>query len=269
MKPIFLLAILVPLTAAADKPWKSRSWKPKVAADAPKKVGDGTDYYVTVPKGVVNRTFTQRDWDALEDNWGNTQLIRLWKQKHEAGFQTMNNRARVRRTTGNGQKLSPFDAATLQDGCVGLIDKQADFAIEINDELEFARFFAHQPQYGETRTDLTMVVEMPNADLVCIDDKYGTDPGIEWANPKTGLYHVWIGAAKLPVSYDFVATTNRSIVPKPDGPPQAEPERTTSTPSNNNGRHQAFVRCSAKAKAAGGTKGNSMVLAKCMRDAGY
>jgi hypothetical protein len=43
------------------------------------------------------------------------------------------------------------------------------------------------------RSDITLVVNLPNGRWACNDDFIGTDPGLVFSNPMSGQYDIWIG----------------------------------------------------------------------------
>ena len=73
-------------------------------------------------------------------------------------------------------------------GCVGSIATPPDVRLNY-------RAGGGLPLYlsATARTDVTLVVNLPNGRWICNDDFKGTDPGIVLNNPQSGQYDIWIG----------------------------------------------------------------------------
>ena len=73
-------------------------------------------------------------------------------------------------------------------GCVGSIATPPDVRLNY-------RAGGGLPLYisATARTDVTLVVNLPNGRWICNDDFKGTDPGIIFNNPQSGQYDIWIG----------------------------------------------------------------------------
>lgn len=82
-----------------------------------------------------------------------------------------------------------IDAANTTGGqCAGMIANAPDFRLNYN-----AGGF---PLYigARSNTDTTIVVNAPDGSWYCDDDSGGNlDPLLNWANPQSGQYDIWIG----------------------------------------------------------------------------
>lgn len=72
-------------------------------------------------------------------------------------------------------------------GCVGSIADPPDFRLNYT-AGRFPLYLA-----ATSRSDITLVVNLPNGRWVCNDDFKGTDPGIVLNNPMSGQYDIWVG----------------------------------------------------------------------------
>lgn len=73
-------------------------------------------------------------------------------------------------------------------GCVGSIATPPDVRLNY-------RAGGGLPLYifATSRSDVTLVVNLPNGRWICNDDFRGTDPGIVFTSPQSGQYDIWIG----------------------------------------------------------------------------
>ena len=47
--------------------------------------------------------------------------------------------------------------------------------------------------YAKSSQDVTLIVNAPDGSWHCSDDAYGTNPHVNFANPQSGNYNIWIG----------------------------------------------------------------------------
>ena len=47
--------------------------------------------------------------------------------------------------------------------------------------------------YAKSDQDVTLIVNAPDGSWWCSDDAYGTNPHVNFANPQSGNYNIWIG----------------------------------------------------------------------------
>lgn len=80
------------------------------------------------------------------------------------------------------------DAGDYADGCAGNIDpSRPDALLHVPEALD--RLLIRASGDG----DLTLLVVDPDGGVTCIDDRLGTDPVFEMAEPPTGDYLIWVG----------------------------------------------------------------------------
>lgn len=81
------------------------------------------------------------------------------------------------------------DASTLGAGCVGSIGGPPDFNLTYT--------AGSLPLYltATSDSDVTLVVNTPNGSWSCDDDGAGsgTDAGLTWSKPQSGVYNIWVG----------------------------------------------------------------------------
>jgi hypothetical protein len=63
--------------------------------------------------------------------------------------------------------------------------------------------------YAKSDQDITLIVNAPDGSWWCSDDAYGTNPHVNFTNPQSGKYNVWIGTYRssgtLPESVLYVS----------------------------------------------------------------
>ena len=63
--------------------------------------------------------------------------------------------------------------------------------------------------YAKSDQDVTLIVNAPDGSWWCSDDAYGTNPHVNFANPQTGNYNIWIGTYRssgaLPESVLYIS----------------------------------------------------------------
>jgi hypothetical protein len=72
--------------------------------------------------------------------------------------------------------------------CVGTIAEAPDVRLNYRAGQGLPLYIS-----ATARSDITLVVNMPNGRWACNDDFIGTDPGIVFGNPMSGQYDIWIG----------------------------------------------------------------------------
>lgn len=73
-------------------------------------------------------------------------------------------------------------------GCVGSIANSPDVRLNYRAGGGLPLYLA-----ATARTDVTLVVNLPNGRWICNDDFKGTDAGLIFNNPQPGQYDIWIG----------------------------------------------------------------------------
>jgi len=48
--------------------------------------------------------------------------------------------------------------------------------------------------YFEAEQDTTLIIMAPSGEWVCDDDAYFPDPSIDFEDPATGVYDIWVGS---------------------------------------------------------------------------
>lgn len=63
--------------------------------------------------------------------------------------------------------------------------------------------------YAKSNQDVTLIVNAPDGSWWCSDDAYGTNPHVNFANPRSGNYNIWIGTYRssgtLPESVLYIS----------------------------------------------------------------
>ena len=72
-------------------------------------------------------------------------------------------------------------------GCAGFVSAAPDL------ELTYQAGGYQLNLYAESNDDITLVVNAPDGTWWCSDDVSGTNPHINFANPRSGTYDIWIG----------------------------------------------------------------------------
>jgi hypothetical protein len=81
-------------------------------------------------------------------------------------------------------------ACGLGSGCTGYATEAPDFRIQWSGSSSRLRIFF----VADGGEDTTLVINDPNGDWHCNDDYSGLDPMVEFPNPFTGQYDIWVGS---------------------------------------------------------------------------
>lgn len=83
----------------------------------------------------------------------------------------------------------PVDVSYLGGACRGYTSVAPSYSVTYTSgSFPLLRF------YFVGSSDTTMIINSPNGSYFCVDDSFGTvDPTIDFNNPATGRYDVWIG----------------------------------------------------------------------------
>jgi len=82
------------------------------------------------------------------------------------------------------------DASKLGGACVGMVGDAPDY------RLNYTAGGLPLNIWVYSDVDTTLVVNGPDSRWACNDDGAGgngVNPGLRWANPKSGVYDIWIG----------------------------------------------------------------------------
>lgn len=98
------------------------------------------------------------------------------------------------------------DASGLGQSCRGYIASAPDYNIHYTAGDVYDLFIS-----ASSSTDLTLVVNAPDGSWHCSDDYSGLNPAIEFVDPDSGLYNIWVGTyssgAGLPSSTLYISET--------------------------------------------------------------
>jgi hypothetical protein len=87
----------------------------------------------------------------------------------------------------------PVDVSTLGlgSGCGGYATSSPDFEVTYTSGgFSLLRFY-----FVSTTGDTTLIINGPNGAWYCVDDSFGTlNPTIDFQNPSSGVYDVWVGS---------------------------------------------------------------------------
>lgn len=114
---------------------------------------------------------TAQDW-SQPPTFGSTNL--------SANFQP--DPYRVSLTAGGS-----IDVSTSINGCFGYIADAPDYRLQYTPG-GFSLFF-----FVDSAEDTTLVINAPDGSWYCNDDTRGLDPVIQFQNPMSGQYDIWVG----------------------------------------------------------------------------
>lgn len=126
----------------------------------------------------------------------------------------------------SGTSGGAMAAQNMNSACRGWISPTPDHLLVLNSAFSFLRVFV------ESSADTTLVVQLPNGQMLCNDDAYGNNPAVEqsWS---PGTYKIWIGSYQQGQNsqYTLKLTELRSQVPSGSSP-AATTTTTTATSAN-------------------------------------
>jgi len=82
-------------------------------------------------------------------------------------------------------------SASTIEGCSGYISSAPDYELNFTELSEYALSF-----FVVSETDTTLIINAPSGDWHCdddFDDAAGTNPGVVFSSPETGVYDIWVG----------------------------------------------------------------------------
>ena len=189
--PLVLLALLLsacggagasaepPASEPADTPAASEPSEPSEAAEPSDAEPSRPDEPSVAPSaGAPSETPApdELDW-TLPPNYGSVDLVSgFTPDPHEQAI-----------TSGG-----PIDASHVGGDCRGFATAAPDFDVRYEaGTLTLLRFYF----VADTADDTTLIINAPDGKWYCNDDAPGTiDPMIDFANPASGLYDVWVGS---------------------------------------------------------------------------
>lgn len=115
---------------------------------------------------------------SLPPNYGSTQL--------RAGF--VPDPFSIALTTGGPVNVSYLGNDSRGQSCRGYATSAPDYRVQWSGSSSFLRF------YVESDRDSTLVINAPNGQWFCNDDAVGLMPMIDFSNPQTGQYDIWVGS---------------------------------------------------------------------------
>jgi S1-C subfamily serine protease len=116
-------------------------------------------------------------------------------------------------------------AADSIEGCSGYISNAPDYKLDFTKQSDF-----HLSFFVISDADTTLVINDPSGVWHCDDDYNdagGTNPGVIFADPQSGIYDIWVGTYEEGDSYPAAELVVTEI-----GPPWSDSG--SSTPDNNN-----------------------------------
>lgn len=141
----------------------------------------------------------------------------------EAGFR--NDPYRVQVTAGGR-----YDAGDLGRECVGMISDEPTFRLNYDASQGVPLYF-----FAYSDSDLTLIVNEPNGSWNCNDDgdgSGGTNPGIRFRRPASGVYDIWVGNlsggranARLAITEVPPGSEHQGPPPRRSPPPRRGPNR--------------------------------------------
>ena len=95
------------------------------------------------------------------------------------------------------------DASSLGASCRGMIASAPDYNLTYN-ASSWSLFIS-----ASSSSDTTIVVNAPDGNWYCSDDYSGLNPAVEFTNPESGLYNIWVGTysdtSNLPPATLFIS----------------------------------------------------------------
>ena len=115
---------------------------------------------------------------SLPPNYGSTTL--------QAGFTP--DPFSVQLTTGGPVDASYLGMAANGLSCWGYVTSAPDYSLTWSGTSSFLRF------YVESERDSTLIINAPDGSWYCNDDAFGLMPALDFTNPPTGRYDIWVGS---------------------------------------------------------------------------
>jgi hypothetical protein len=98
---------------------------------------------------------------------------------------------------GAGFSPDPYMRSITAGGSVSVQDVSSNcrgYASAAPDiELNYSAGGYQLNLYSKSDTDVTLIVNAPDGSWWCSDDAYGTNPHVNFSNPQSGTYDIWIG----------------------------------------------------------------------------
>ncbi len=79
------------------------------------------------------------------------------------------------------------DASQLGNNCYGMVAGNPDFNLDYN-AGSLSLYIS-----ASSSVDTTIMVNAPDGQWYCSDDYSGLNPAVEFTNPQSGLYNIWVG----------------------------------------------------------------------------
>lgn len=140
--------------------------------------------------GGSSSTSTDIDW-SLEPSYGSADLV--------TGFLPDPHIVSV--AAGGSQ-----EASDLGFSCLGMVASAPDYNINYTAGEEYNLFIS-----ASSTADLTLVVNAPDGTWHCSDDYSGLNPAVEFYDPQSGQYNIWVGTYgdldELPASTLYISET--------------------------------------------------------------
>jgi hypothetical protein len=119
-------------------------------------------------------------------------------------------RGNLRPVTAMGRTNGVFDASNIrgEGTCRGWMQGPPSHVMTLPTPMPFLSVFV------TSAADSTLIIRRPDGSLVCNDDRYGLNPGIQGSFP-AGIYQVWVGSYRQGEvrPYRITATINPALHP--------------------------------------------------------
>jgi hypothetical protein len=112
----------------------------------------------------------------------------------------------------NGTSGGNIQASTMNSSCRGYVTQRPDHILQLGTSFGWLRIFA------ESTADTTLVIRTPQGQVLCADDTFDRNPGIEQGFG-AGTYQIWVGSYTQGqnAAYQLKVTELRNVQPGSGG----------------------------------------------------
>ncbi|MCC7209265.1 MAG: hypothetical protein IT323_18275, partial [Anaerolineae bacterium] len=101
------------------------------------------------------------------------------------------------------------DASAAGDGCAGMTTAAPTYRVSYTNTTNatLLRF------YAESNDDTTLIINAPDGNWYCVDDRFAVNPAVDFQNPTSGQYDIWVGSYGGTQTAATLGITERIDVP--------------------------------------------------------
>lgn len=111
--------------------------------------------------------------------------------------------------TAGGAVDPSLDASAASAGCSGMTTAAPTYRVAYTNTTNAALLRI----YAESSDDTTLIVNAPDGNWHCVDDTFGLNPAVDFQNPQTGQYDIWVGVYGGGQTSAALGITEQSSVP--------------------------------------------------------